>query len=135
MAKSAQAILGKDVGDRTPEEQALQNMAVLRSGVLESKRYNIPGSGTEIDLATEDEGSGTQVPIDGETTEKAFTKFKRAYYMTLRFDKDIILRLNGGDPQKLLIAEGGIYEEGNMEINQVEIKTTTVTTVVKVRLS
>ena len=132
MAKSAQAILGKDVGDRTPEEQALQNMAVLRSGVLESKRYDIPNSGTEIDLALE---SATQVAIDGEDLTRAFKRFPRAYYMTLRFDKDIILRLNGGDPQKLLVAEGGIYEEGNMEINQVEIKTLSNTTVLKVRLS
>ena len=132
MAKSAQAILGKDVGDRTPEEQALQNMAVLRSGVLESKRYDIPNSGTEIDLALE---SATQVAIDGEDLTRAFKKFPRAYYMTIRFDKDIILRLNGGDPQKLLVAEGGIYEEGNMEINQVEIKTLSNTTVLKVRLS
>lgn len=132
MAKSEQAILGKDVGDRTPEEQALQNMAVLRSGVLESKRYDIPNSGTEIDLALE---SGTQVQIDGETLTRAFKKFPRAYYMTIRFNKDIILRLNGGDPQKLLVAEGGIYEEGNMEINQVQIKTLSNTTVLKVRLS
>ena len=130
--KSEQAILGKDVGDRTPEEQALQNMAVLRSGVLESKRYDIPNSGTEIDLALE---SATQVAIDGEDLTRAFKKFPRAYYMTIRFDKDIILRLNGGDPQKLLVAEGGIYEEGNMEINQVEIKTLSNTTVLKVRLS
>ena len=132
MAKSAQAILGKDHGDRALEEQALQNMSALRSGVLESKRYDIPNSGTEIDLALE---SATQVAIDGEDLTRAFKRFPRAYYMTLRFDKDIILRLNGGDPQKLLVAEGGIYEEGNMEINQVEIKTLSNTTVLKVRLS
>ena len=133
MAKSEQAILGKDVGDRTPEEQALQNMAVLRSGVLESKRYDIPNSGTEIDLALE---SATQVAIDVEDLARAFKKLPRAYDMTIRFNKDLVLRLNGGDPQKLLFADsGGIYEEGNMEINQVEIKTLSNTTVLKVRLS
>lgn len=133
MAKSAQAILGKDHGDRALEEQALQNMSALRSGVLESKRYDIPNSGTEIDLADE---SATQVQIDGETLTRAFKKFPRAHYMTLRFDKDIVLRINGGDPQKLPFADsGGIYEEGNMEIDQVEIKTLFNTTVVKVRLS
>ena len=119
---SDQTILGKKIeGAKTLHDEALRAMAAFRSGVYAEVRFTIAASENN-DLSTL-----TPDTVDGSNPDNILTKeseIERAHLVIIRFDKDIIVRFNNGDPIEVFVADGGILQEEVLEVTKIEVKTT-----------
>ena len=133
MPELDQAILGKAIqGAKTLHDQALQAMAAMRSSIYRETKFIIANVSSKNDL------SGiTPETVDGNTPDKLFgpEDLKRAHLVVIRFDKDIIVRYNDGDPIELFADVGGVTEEFVLEVTKIEVTTLFAATTIRVRLS
>ena len=128
-----QTIKGKAIqGAKTLHDEALRAMAAMRSGIYRETQFLIAGISSKNDLSTL-----TPETVDGDTPAKLFgpKDLKRAHLVLIRFDKDIIVRYNDGDPIELFFDEGGATEEFVLEVTKIEVTTLFTNTIVRVRLS
>ncbi len=128
-----QTILGKSItGAKTLHDEAMRAMAAFRSGIYQEAKFIIASISGPTDLSTL-----TPETVDGSTPAKLFSPkdLKRAHLIIIRFNKDIIIRYDGGDPIELFAVEGGVTEESVLEVTKIEVTTLFTTTTIRVRLS
>ena len=128
-----QTILGKSItGAKTLHDEALRAMAAFRSGIYQETKFVIASVSGPTDLSTL-----TPETVDGSTPAKLFSPedLKRAHLIIIRFDKNIIVRFNDGDPIELFANEGGVIEESVLEVTKIEITTLLTDTTIRVRIS
>lgn len=128
-----QTILGKSItGAKTLHDEALRAMAAFRSGIYQEMKFVIDSVSGPTDLSTL-----TPETVDGSTPAKLFSPedLKRAHLIIIRFDKNIIVRFNDGDPIELFANEGGVIEESVLEVTKIEVTTLLTDTTIRVRIS
>ena len=129
-----QTILGKRIeGSKTLHDEAMRALSVMRSGIYSETRYDFASTTPKTDLSTL-----TPETVDGDSPDKIFQKdsdIKRSHITIVRFDKDIIVRFNDGDPIEGFVADGGFIQEEVLEVIKIEVTIPSNNTIVRVRLS
>lgn len=125
-----QSIKGKAIGTgENLDEQVKRVLAAARSAEYEHKVYTL--------TADTDRDMSAATPDAPQASNLLFENIKRAHFMVIRTDQDITIKLNSAsnDPIPLTVAEGGVMEEFVLEMTNIFITTTALSTVVKIRIS